>query len=106
MNKLLTLCALSLLCLSLLSNAPLQDTPDGAFLYKKNCKVCHGKDASKETKKVPSLMRSEVNADGMREMIINGKETMPAFGEQLNEVEIEALISYVQSLQAAGKEGE
>ncbi|MEL6846803.1 MAG: cytochrome c, partial [Bacteroidota bacterium] len=90
----------------LLSNAPLQDTPDGAQLYKKNCKVCHGKDASKETKKIPSLMLSEVDADGMREMIINGKETMPAFGEQLKEGEIEAVISYVQSLQAAGQEGE
>ncbi|MEL6846634.1 MAG: hypothetical protein AAFP02_25795 [Bacteroidota bacterium] len=45
MNKFLTLCTLSLLSLCLLSNAPLQDTPDGALLYKKNCKVCHGKDA-------------------------------------------------------------
>ncbi len=104
MHKIITLLLVFFSAVLLQSNAPLQDAPDGALLFKKNCKVCHGKDASKETKKIPSLLKSTLELDAMTQLVKQGKETMPAFEETLNEAEIAAVLAYVQELQAAADE--
>jgi len=101
MYRFLTL--LLVLCMGVLlqSNAPMQDAPDGALLFKKNCKVCHGKNADKETKKIPSLMKSTLALDEMTQIVMEGKETMPPFAETLKAEEISAVLAYVQKLQNA-----
>ncbi|MFK7921858.1 MAG: cytochrome c [Bacteroidia bacterium] len=101
MLRFLTLLLVLFTGVLLQSNAPIQDAPDGAQLFKKNCKVCHGKDASKETKKIPNLLKSTLELDAMNQIVTAGKETMPAFGETLNAAEIQAVLTYVQELQNA-----
>ncbi|MEM6348901.1 MAG: cytochrome c [Bacteroidota bacterium] len=101
MHKIITLLLIFFSAILLQSKAPLQDAPDGALLFKKNCKLCHGKDAAKETKKIPSLLKSTLDLEAMTQIVKQGKETMPAFEETLNEAEIVAVLAYVQKLQAA-----
>lgn len=103
MHRLLTLFLVLVMGTLFQSNAPLQDIPDGATLFKKNCKACHGKKADKETKKIPNLLESTLELDAMQQIVVAGKETMPPFGESLNEAEIQAVLTYVQELQQAGQ---
>lgn len=101
MYRFLTLLLALFMGVLLQSNAPIQDAPDGPQLFKKNCKACHGKDASKESKKIPNLLKSTLELDAMNQIVTAGKETMPPFGEILNAAEIEAVLVYVQELQNA-----
>jgi cbb3-type cytochrome c oxidase subunit III len=78
---------------------------DGAAIFKKNCMMCHGADgkgfpALKTPDFTDPKWQSSAKDKEMREVVKNGKKgtTMPAFGDQLKDEEISAVIAYVRSL--------
>jgi cbb3-type cytochrome c oxidase subunit III len=78
---------------------------DGAAIFKKNCTMCHGADGKGfSALKTPNFTdpkwQSSTKAKEMREVIKNGKKgtAMPAFGGQLKDEEISAVIAYIRSL--------
>jgi cbb3-type cytochrome c oxidase subunit III len=78
---------------------------DGAAIFKKNCMMCHGADgkgfpALKTPNFTDPKWQSSIKDKEMREVIKNGKKgtAMAAFGGQLKEEEISAVIAYIRSL--------
>jgi cbb3-type cytochrome c oxidase subunit III len=78
---------------------------DGAAIFKKNCTMCHGADgkgfpALKTPNFTDPKWQSSATDKEIREAVKNGKKgtTMPAFGDQLKDEEISAVIAYVRSL--------
>jgi len=74
---------------------------DGAMLYTQRCAMCHGADG--EGGFGPDLTEEEYehgrSPEAITASIANGiGENMPAFGDQLKDVEIEALVDYLLSL--------
>jgi cytochrome c oxidase cbb3-type subunit 3 len=79
--------------------------PDGAAIFKKNCVMCHGADGKGfSALKTPNFTdpkwQSSIKDREMREVIKNGKKgtAMTAFGGQLKDEEISAVIAYIRSL--------
>jgi mono/diheme cytochrome c family protein len=74
----------------------------GSAIFRKSCSVCHSIHSG-ETKVGPSLYgvlregsgRSE---ETVRQVIANGKGTMPAFKEKLDPHEIDDLLEYLRTL--------
>jgi len=78
---------------------------NGAAIFKKNCMMCHGTDgkgfpALKTPNFTDPKWQSSTKDKEMREVIKNGKKgtAMPAFGGQLKDEEISAVVAYVRSL--------
>ena len=92
----------------LVSSLAFQAAPpqaDGAAIFKKNCTMCHGTDgkgfpALKTPNFTDPKWQSSTKDKEMREVIKNGKKgtTMPAFGTQLKDEEISAVVAYIRSL--------
>jgi mono/diheme cytochrome c family protein len=86
---------------------PLQaEESAGASLYRSNCAICHGPDASGNTAlgkkfKVRDLKSPEVqkatDAEWF-ELISKGKKPMPAFSDRLKEDQIHQVIGYLREL--------
>ncbi|HYS54366.1 MAG TPA: cytochrome c [Thermoanaerobaculia bacterium] len=95
------------LALLLVCSAALADAgPDGGAIYKTNCAICHGVDGKGQTPvgrslKVKDLGSAEVqklsNAE-MQKVIADGKGTMPAFKDKLDQARIDALIAFIRTL--------
>lgn len=76
----------------------------GALLYAENCVSCHGEDLTGDIG--PNLVTSELghpDADFVV-AITGGKGDMPAFGDKLSREEINSLVDFVRTAQAAGLE--
>jgi mono/diheme cytochrome c family protein len=74
----------------------------GAAIFRKSCSVCHSI-RSGETKVGPSLYGvlregSGHSEEAVRQIIANGKGTMPAFQEKLEPLEIDDLLEYLRTL--------
>ena len=78
-----------------------------AQLYARNCASCHGKDGRAKTLKgkfkharnlADSEWQGRVGDERIFNSIMNGKGKMPAYGKQISEQEIDALVTYVRSL--------
>jgi cbb3-type cytochrome c oxidase subunit III len=92
----------------LVSSLATQATPpgvDGAAIFKKNCVMCHGVDGKGfPVLKTPNFTdpkwQSAAKDSELREVVKNGKKgtAMPAFGGQLKDEEISAVIAYIRSL--------
>lgn len=75
--------------------------PDGAALYGQRCAMCHGADAKGGMG--PDLTAAEYiygkTPDAIRESIAAGRDNgMPAFGNQLSDAELQALVDYLTTL--------
>lgn len=80
---------------------------DAAATYKTKCQMCHGADGAGSTPagqklgtrsfKAPEVAK-ETDAE-MANIIENGKNKMPKYGDKLKKDEIEALVKYVHQLQ-------
>ena len=86
---------------------PLQaEESAGAGLYRSNCTICHGSDASGNTVlgkkfKVRDLKSPEVQKATDAELfdlISKGKKPMPAFSGRLQDDQIHEVISYLREL--------
>lgn len=71
---------------------------DGKALYNSKCTVCHGEDGKKGVMGAADLSGSTVNEEGATLIIKNGKNAMTAFGGQLTEEELSAVVKYVMTL--------
>ena len=78
---------------------------DGAAIYKKNCMMCHGADgkgfpALKTPNFTDPKWQASTKDKEMREVIKNGKKgtAMVAFGGQLKDEEISAVMAYIRGL--------
>jgi len=71
-------------------------------LFAGNCGWCHA-DGGRKPGKGPQLMNTQRSDDFIRNRIKNGKEgAMPAFGNQLSNADIDAIIKYIHSLKPEG----
>jgi len=89
---------------------PLRAEDAGKASYTKHCASCHGADgggsAQKATllkldPKLLDLRRSEsasATPAELREIVVAGKNKMPAYGKKLPAAEIDALMAYVEKL--------
>ncbi len=66
--------------------------------YMDNCSGCHGADGKLGMAGASDLSKSTIDAMEAKDVVTNGKTTMPAFGEQLNPGEINAVVNYIQSI--------
>jgi mono/diheme cytochrome c family protein len=72
-----------------------QTTPqDGQNHYELNCSVCHG--VNGEGKIGPRLRGRLIPKHQFFSAVSQGKNSMPAFGEQLKQKEIELIWAYIQ----------
>lgn len=93
-----------LLALSLLPAA--NALADAEATYKAKCTGCHGPDGAGQTAagkamKVRDFHAPEVQKESdaeLTDIIANGKEKMPKYGDKLKDVEIKELVVYVRAL--------
>jgi quinoprotein glucose dehydrogenase len=75
----------------------------GAAVYTANCAVCHGADRAGKTGSIPPLtgIGDRISRGEIQAAIQDGKGQMPSF-HQLNMVDVDALITYLQTADAPG----
>ncbi|MDQ6956188.1 MAG: cytochrome c, partial [Mariprofundaceae bacterium] len=75
------------------------DGIDGAKLFSKNCKMCH---AIGKKKVGPALKSMNQDDAVLHDAITNGsakKKMMKAYGKKFSSGQIDALVSYIRSVQ-------
>jgi cytochrome c6 len=95
-----------LLVLSLSAFAQNAASP-GQTVFKARCVMCHGADGQANTTmgrqlNALSLLSDEVkklSADEMKQVVTEGKGSMPSFADQLTPEEITEVVAYVRSLE-------
>ena len=68
----------------------------GTRIYNMNCTACHGPNRIGNPPLLPPLTGITLSRDGIREVLTNGRGTMPSFS-RLSEAEMNDVIAYVQS---------
>lgn len=71
---------------------------DGKAIFSAKCTVCHGDDGKKGVMGAADLSGSTVSVEGATLIVKNGKNAMTAFGGQLSDNEISAVVSYIMTL--------
>jgi mono/diheme cytochrome c family protein len=71
---------------------------EGQDLFEAKCAVCHGSDGTAGIGNAADLNISRLDSAATKQMITNGKNTMPSFGSQLSVDELDKLVSYVHTL--------
>ena len=69
----------------------------GAEIYQKLCVECHGEDGSKAQFKAPDLSESALSRAEMHQRIMKGKGAMRGSKNELNDIQVEALIDYISN---------
>ncbi len=77
-----------------MQSAVASDAPDGAKLFDKKCKMCHG---IEKKKMGPAAKAMNSDSDALRSAITDGQKRMPAFGKKLSADEINALVTFIQA---------
>jgi mono/diheme cytochrome c family protein len=94
------------LLLALLFLPALRAQGDAEATYKAKCAGCHGPDGSGSTPAGKAMkvrdfhapeVQKETDAD-LTDIIANGKNKMPKYGEKLKDSEIKDLVGYVRML--------
>ncbi|ESS74034.1 cytochrome c oxidase subunit 2 [Methyloglobulus morosus KoM1] len=73
---------------------------NGGEIYAKNCATCHMPDGAGIPGAFPALTNSPVVTGDIKaqaNLILNGKNAMPAFGKQLQAAELAAVITYTRN---------
>ena len=81
----------------------------GARTYVTYCSACHGSDrAGSPASGYPSLtdMDGRLDRDVVENVISNGRNMMPAFGSQLSNEELDALVAYLYGEEGTGESSE
>ncbi|MFQ5703647.1 MAG: c-type cytochrome [Gemmatimonadales bacterium] len=84
---------------------------DAAEIFKRNCSACHGKKGKGDGPAAVALnprpanlanakFMAQYSDEELREIITNGRRTMPAFGKLLKPEELQAVAEFVRSLSA------
>jgi len=80
--------------------------PDGAALYKSKCQICHAANGSGDTPAGKSMHARDLRSDEVQKQtdieltktIAGGKGKMPAYGQQLTNDDMSALIAFIRTL--------
>ena len=80
--------------------------PDGAALYAKNCKTCHGADGTPSAKMVGMYkdlkpLDTAKSADSIAANIKSGVGTMKGYAAKMSDAEIAAVAKFVKTLKPA-----
>ncbi|MDQ3190836.1 MAG: SirB2 family protein [Bacteroidota bacterium] len=70
----------------------------GEALYSAYCVQCHGKDGKLMLQEASDLSNTQMDRNEMMEIIYTGKGRMPAFNQVLTAREMEAVVTYVETL--------
>lgn len=70
----------------------------GAIIYTNECQRCHGANGDAMIAGAKNLQITMLDNAGIKEMVTNGKNTMPAYGDKLKPEEIDAVVAYAASL--------
>ena len=75
-------------------------TPNGKKLYNRYCVVCHGDNGDAKIGSAFDLSISTLSNDAKFNIIKNGSDNkhMRAFGDDLNEKEISAIVTHLETL--------
>jgi len=73
-------------------------TISGAELYQSNCASCHGGDGKLKAAGAKDLSISMMSDEECTLIIRNGRGGMRAFGNELSEAEIKAVVEHVKTL--------
>jgi len=80
---------------------------DAAGTFKSKCAACHGEDGAGSTlgKRLhaPDLRSKEVqgqSTDALVQIVTKGKNNMPAFGNRLDNDQIQKLVAYIRTFHA------
>lgn len=71
---------------------------DGAALYDSKCVICHGGDGKAGVMGASDLSVSKLDHAGAVNVVKNGRKGMRAFGGELSDAEMEAVVTYAESL--------
>lgn len=80
------------------SNGKQLSVEDVKALYLQECGRCHGEDGKRGELGAKDLTVINLSTEETKEVIGNGRGTMPGFKQKLTENEIEALANYVHEL--------
>ncbi len=88
-----------------------QDSPAGQSVFKAKCIMCHGVDGQGNTTmgrqvNAANLLSPDVkklSAAEMKDVVTNGKGSMPTFSDQLSPDEIDAVVAYVRTMEKNAK---
>jgi cytochrome c2 len=72
------------------------DSPNGAKIFNKKCKMCHSVDKKKTG---PSVKAMNTDAEMLRSVIANGKKMMPKYKKKLSAEEIDAVVAFLKEQQ-------
>jgi cytochrome c553 len=70
----------------------------GKAIFEQVCAVCHGKDGALGAGGAANLTVSKLTDEQKKNIILNGKNLMAAYKDQLSESDIEAVAAYVNTL--------
>jgi mono/diheme cytochrome c family protein len=79
-------------------SATVSPSVNGKTLYEEKCTLCHGADGKQNTMGAADLSTSTLNHETVTTIIKTGKNGMKAFSPELNDEQIEAVGTYVESL--------
>ena len=86
------------------------EKPNGQALYARRCVMCHGRDgkgfkAMKTQDFTDPKWQASLKDAQIADIIKNGKKEahMPAFGDKLNDAEIQAIVAHIRTLNSAKK---
>src|SRR5512141_1171374 len=79
---------------------------DGAATFKAKCVSCHGANGGGDTPAGKAMKVKDLRSDSVQKQtaleltktISGGKGKMPAYGKQLSEPDVKALISFIRTL--------
>jgi mono/diheme cytochrome c family protein len=78
-------------------NATVSAYTDGKNLYEAKCITCHGADGAAGIMGAADLSKSALSHDAAIAIVKNGKNAMKAFGSELDDAGIEAVVKYVET---------
>jgi cytochrome c6 len=71
---------------------------DGAALYDSKCAICHGGDGKAGVTGASDLSVSTLDHAAAVNVVKNGRKGMRAFGGEMSDAEIEAVVKYAETL--------
>jgi mono/diheme cytochrome c family protein len=71
---------------------------DGKSVFEANCVNCHGADGKMGLSGSKDLTASVLSRDEMKNIILNGKNAMAAYKDQLSDEQIESVLTYISEL--------
>jgi mono/diheme cytochrome c family protein len=83
---------------SVKTNVTVSASMDGKSLYDAKCTMCHGLDGTAGVMGAADLSKSTIDHSVACAIIKNGKNTMKAFGSELNDAQVDVVAKYVESL--------